>query len=142
MGTFKGVPRFKLIDGYLRRVLQEHCDTLLLSDAMVAQHVETFATEKAVQFPAICAKDLSTNKGADCLRTALKQLLSLYAWVVLSHPAMQLDAQMVGSIAPFDPSLHAPFDEAVKRGSPCMTIIPALCFANGEIKVKSKVLPA
>lgn len=139
LGVLMGVPRTKLIDGFLRKIWQEYHETLLpIGDAQDA--LKEF--EKTLHEGSLWRKMEQKEDVVKCMRSAVSQLCKLHIYVTACDPPMRLQREGMTAEVPFDALEHAALDDKIKAGTACVVVLPSLRSRDGELKTKALVLAA
>lgn len=133
-----GVPRSKLIEGFLRRIWQENHTTLLPVDSSAPDFCDWFVKQnedRAWQIP------FESGEAKSCLLATCREVLQLFVFAAACDPPLTFDAATVGETIPFDPTACVALDDKIKSGAKCVVFLPALKLGN-ELKAKAQVLAA
>ena len=139
----------KLIDGFLRRIWQEHH-----AEIFALNNPEEFLQDFVDRHGAIASEssktpltvwpklELGDEKSRPLLLTMMTQLVQLYVYVSSCDPPLQMEPAEIGSRVKFDGTCCVALDGSIKARKDCIIVFPALRTLDDEVKTKAQVLEA
>ena len=138
----------KLIDGFLRRIWQEHHAEIFAFEAepflkyFVENHGAIASESSETPLTVWPKLELGDEKSQPLLLTMMTQLVQLYVYVSSCDPPLQMEPAEIGSRVKFDGTCCVALDGSIKARKDCIIVFPALRTLDGEVKTKAQVLEA